>query len=292
MLSNYSPIKSNNTLVLGGGGVTGIAWMTGLLHGLEIQGLDLKKFDRIIGTSAGATVAAQISTNCPLEYLYLHQVNPEQQVKEITPSINLIKIIFKFTPAFFARKNPIIFRQRIGKAALRSNTVSTEVRRQVILDRMPKHDWPDIQLDIMAVNAISGEIANFTKHSKVNFVDAVAASCAVPGIWPAVKINSEYYYDGGIRSGENADFAKGANHVLVISPSGLDGMSFPGSSLRAEIDLLEQTGSNVTLISPDSHSKNEMGKNTLDPSKRSVAAKAGKLQGSTFTQAAISSLWR
>tara|TARA_R110000772_G_scaffold267850_1_gene392823 strand:- start:19241 stop:20101 length:861 start_codon:yes stop_codon:yes gene_type:complete len=272
-------MESKYTLVLGGGGVTGIAWMTGLLKGLEENSLNLAEFDKLIGTSAGATVAAQISNGLSLAELYSRQITPQKQVSEITPSITIFKIILKLIPALLVKNNPVRFRQRIGTMALKSKTVAAELRRQVILERMPSREWPDIDMHIMAIHSASGDIVNFTKHSNVDFVDAVAASCAVPGIWPSVKINGEYYYDGGIRSAENADFALASKRVLIISPVGLKGMAMPGSSLKAEVELLEQSGSEVALISPDSHSRKAMGKNPLDPSKREVAAKAGYLQG-------------
>lgn len=282
----------SNTLVLGGGGVTGIAWMTGLLLGLQRQGLKLTDVDRIIGTSAGSTVAAQISSGEDLQTLFQKQTEPALQVEEITPKLNILKLIIKFLPALLAKKNPIKFRQRVGKAALRSKTVSAAARQKVIQSRLPSHTWPEIQLDIMAVDASSGDVVNFSQSPGVHLVDAVAASCAVPGIWPCVSINGKHYYDGGIRSGENADFAKGAANVLIISPTGVDGPALPGSNLRDEIALLESTGSKVTLISPDAPSKAAMGKNPLDPSKRAAAAKAGFEQGCGFSSAAMASIWR
>lgn len=274
---------SNYALVLGGGGVTGIAWMTGLLKGLAEQGLNLAEFDKLVGTSAGATIAAQITSGVGIDDLYQRQTDVKRQVGEITPTINLFKIIPKLIPALLVKNRPVKFRQRVGRMAIKAKTVDAEIRRQVILERMPSHEWPSIDLHIMAVHANSGELINFTKNSNVSFVDAVAASCAVPGIWPSVKISGEYYYDGGIRSGENADFALGAKKVLIISPVGLGGMSMPGSSLKAEIDLLQKNGSDVLVVSPDSHSKKEMGKNPLDPSKREACAKAGYLQGLAYT---------
>jgi NTE family protein len=54
-------------LVLGAGGVTGIAWETGLLWGLLDAGLDLTRADLIVGTSAGSVVGAQIATGCSLQ---------------------------------------------------------------------------------------------------------------------------------------------------------------------------------------------------------------------------------
>src|SRR5215207_2110410 len=48
-------------LVLGGGGSTGNAWLIGVLAGLFDAGLDVTTADLTIGTSAGATAAAQIA---------------------------------------------------------------------------------------------------------------------------------------------------------------------------------------------------------------------------------------
>jgi NTE family protein len=52
----------DRALVLGGGGVAGIAWMTGLLFGLSEQGVDLGAAEMIVGTSAGSAVAAQLGS--------------------------------------------------------------------------------------------------------------------------------------------------------------------------------------------------------------------------------------
>jgi predicted acylesterase/phospholipase RssA len=51
-------MPGDQALVLGGGGVAGIAWITGLLTGLAAAGQDVTGADMIIGTSAGATVAS------------------------------------------------------------------------------------------------------------------------------------------------------------------------------------------------------------------------------------------
>ncbi|QQD17343.1 hypothetical protein I6N98_13340 [Spongiibacter nanhainus] len=113
----------------------------------------------------------------------------------------------------------------------------------------------------------------------------------MPGIWPCVSIDDEHYDDGGIRSGEKADFAKGTKNVLIISPAGVDNPALPRSNLRDEIALLESTGSMVTLISPDASSKTAMGKIPLVPSKRAAAAKSGFEQGCRFTSTVMTSIW-
>src|ERR1700681_4453810 len=61
-------------LVLGGGGVTGIAWETGLLAGLAEAGIDLTSADLVVGTSAGSVVGAQILSGVSIKALYAEQL--------------------------------------------------------------------------------------------------------------------------------------------------------------------------------------------------------------------------
>src|SRR5919202_5193209 len=56
-------------VVLGGGGSTGNAWLIGVIAGLFDAGLDVTGADLIIGTSAGSTAAAQITSAPPTELL-------------------------------------------------------------------------------------------------------------------------------------------------------------------------------------------------------------------------------
>ena len=53
---------TGRALVLGGGGVTGVAWELGILAGLAGAGADLSDADLVVGTSAGSAVAAQLTT--------------------------------------------------------------------------------------------------------------------------------------------------------------------------------------------------------------------------------------
>ena len=53
-------------LVLGGGGITGIAWEIGVLAGLAEAGVDLTGADLVVGTSAGSVVGAQLTSGADL----------------------------------------------------------------------------------------------------------------------------------------------------------------------------------------------------------------------------------
>ena len=68
-------------LVLGGGGITGIAWEIGVLAGLAEAGVDLSGADLVVGTSAGSVVGAQVTCGAALETLYERQLEPPTQEK-------------------------------------------------------------------------------------------------------------------------------------------------------------------------------------------------------------------
>ena len=161
--------STSQALVLGAGCVSGIAWITGLLTGLADAGKDVTDVELIVGTSAGATVAAQLGSGLSLQELYARQVQPELQSAEI------------------------------------AQTIPESERRAVIESRLPSQDWPVRALKLFAVDAESGEPRIFDSASGVGILDAVTASCAVPGVWPPTTIDGRRYIDGGVRSGTNAE---------------------------------------------------------------------------------------
>lgn len=278
---SHSGSGEGRAVVLGGGGVAGIAWMTGLLLGLRDEGVEPgHTADVLIGTSAGSTVAAQIACGCDLDDLFQRQTLPERQVAELVPKPHLLELIGNALPVLFRLTDAVERTRRIGELAANSTTVDEAQRRAVIADRLPSHHWPDRQLRIVAVNIATGEPQIFDKDSGVSLVDAVAASCAVPGMWPPVSINGQRYMDGGIHSSDNAYLAAGSAKVLILSPLGTQGMTLPGSvNLTSQAEALRQGGADVTLVEPDEASREAMGKNPLSPETRLPAAMAGRAQG-------------
>lgn len=143
---------------------------------------------------------------------------------------------------------------------------------------------------VVAVNAHTGELAAFDRGSGVELVDAVTASCALPGLVPTVSINGTRYIDGGVRSLDNADLASGYAHVVVLSPLGgrsgpppegqFEGLRrLPGADLGSQVEDLRKQGSRVEVITPDAGSRTAMGTNQMDPATRIPAARAGFAQG-------------
>lgn len=270
-------------LVLGGGGVAGIAWTTGLLAGLAGHGQDLTGADLVVGTSAGAAVAAQVTSGTGLDELFARQADPARQAPEIPAEIDFEKFAADFGGALTGAKTPADVRRGVGQLAVQAETVSEADRRAVIAARLPVHDWPEQRVVIVAVDAETGEPRRFDRASGVSLVDAVAASCAVPGVWPPVTIEGRRYVDGGVRSAENADYAAGASRITVVAPLGVESPLPAEKPLLEVLDDLRAAGAEVALITPDEASVAAIGENPLDPAARTPAAEAGRAQGAALT---------
>jgi NTE family protein len=186
-------------------------------------------------------------------------------------------------------------RRRMGAAALDMDAASDgsgQTRwRATVAARLPSQLWPERTVLITAVNAHTGEPVVFDRHSGVDLVDAVAASCA-SGF--AYGIGGSRYIDGGYRSNaENADLAAGYARVLVLSPFG--GRSRTpvdwGMHLATQVDELRAGGSRVETIFPDSNSEHMFGANAMDLSLRPPAARAGYDQGRALA-GQLTEFWR
>ncbi len=277
-------------LVLGGGGVAGIAWEVGVLLGLYEQGVDLRNADLLIGTSAGSTVGAQITSGSDLEHIFALQLIPAEQSKERMVAFEPTRMMEAFRQAVgeFGSDARAI-RARIGAYALARPTISEAERREIVASRLPSLDWPPQRFLIVTIDTATGEPWVIDRHAGVSLVDAVAASCAVPGIWPPVTIGDRRYMDGGVRSSTNADLAAGFERVVILKPLKAD-VDLPGSGPTIERANLERTGSSVLVIEPDDEAVAALGLNPLDPATREPSAQAGRRQGHALA-ASVAAFW-
>ena len=235
--------------------------------------------DVVIGTSAGANVAAQIGSGLSLEELLARQVEPALQSRELMAVIDWDKFAADLQPYMAGASTPAEQLRNFGRFALDADTVPEPERIAVIESRLPSRDWPVRPTRLTAVDCVSGELTVFDAASGVSLVDAVAASSAVPGIWPPVTIEGRRYMDGGVRSADNADLAAGAARIVVISPLGMDSPLPTSMPLREVLTGLKDGGATVTVLSPDEASVAAIGANALDPATRVPAAAAGRAQG-------------
>jgi NTE family protein len=278
-------MTTNRALVLAGGGLAGIAWETGILCGIADESpaaaRRLLDSDVLLGTSAGATVAAQLSSGCPLDELFARQV--AETSAEIAPAVDIDAITELFLAALgnsnTLGRNKGEQLQEIGAVALATETVPEHVRREVIAQRLPSHDWPDRPLRVTAIDAATGELVVFDRDSGVGLVDAVAASCAVPGAWPPVTIAGRRYMDGGVGSAINLGFAGDCAEAVILVPAGPAAPSPFGRGPAAEIEAFVGTGLSAFTVFADDNSLAAFGPNPLDPSCRIASAVAGREQG-------------
>lgn len=275
---------NRRALVLGGGGVTGIAWMTGLLAGLAEAGIDLTQADLVIGTSAGSVVGAQILSGVSVRDLYAGQL--KEPAGEVAARMGM-GVLFGFVVSSLWPGDERVGRARLGRAAMRARTVPEAERRAIIEGRLPTRSWPGTRLVITAVDAESGEARNFDRDSGVSLAEAVAASCAVPLVWPPITIDGHRYIDGGVRSSANADLAVDCERVVVLAPVAL-ALRRSGRVDRQLASLGPQVRSIV--VSPDAKARQAIGRNVLDPAHRVASARAGHAQAADAT-IAVTAVW-
>ncbi len=281
VLAHWINVDSKRALVLAGGGIAGIAWETGILRGIADESPEtaqaLLGSDVLVGTSAGSTVAAQLSSGLSLDELYERQVGDASAELAPTAGIGTISELFvdaMLTPGTSKAQKL----RRIGEIAAQTQTVPESVRREVIAARLPSHEWPQERiLRIAAIDIATGELVGFDRHSGVDLVDAVAASCAVPGAWPPVTIGDRRYIDGGVSSSINLELAVDCQTAVVFIPAGQSAPSpFDPGGIAEEIS--EFPGAALSIYADDD-SLDAFGSNPLDPACRIPSARAGRAQG-------------
>ncbi|NQX29297.1 patatin-like phospholipase family protein [Microbacteriaceae bacterium VKM Ac-2854] len=265
----------------------GNAWLIGVLAGLAEGGLDVTDAELTIGTSAGATAAAQIGGAQPSEHLASILAAPPQP-----PSSPMLDHLRRTEDVFAASQDPADMRRRQGASALALPAPAdhSERWRATVAARLPHADWPQRDVWLTAIDARTGEPVVFDRNSGVDLVDAVAISTS--GGLP-FALGEHRYLDGGYRrSSENADLAAGSARVLVLSPLG--GRTRAPlewrMQLAAQEDELRAGGSRVASVLPDAASLDAFGPNMMDLSRRPAAARAGQDQGAALA-AELGAFW-
>ncbi|WP_313545387.1 patatin-like phospholipase family protein [Leifsonia aquatica] len=294
--------RREHALVLGGGGSAGNAWEIGVLAGLFDAGLDVTDADLTIGTSAGATVAAQINGATPPELLdAILTAVPPQRPRAAGPGgrppgglatgVSVVNHMERTDRIIAASSDATDMRRRMGAAALEREDADgsggADGRwREIVAGRLPDPAWPQRAIAITAIDARTGEGVVFHRDSGIELVDAVAASTSNGFGVPPYRIGEERYLDGGYRCNENADLAAGYARVLVLSPFG-GRTRHPlewGMQLAAQVEELRAAGCLVETVFPDEASRAAFGDNMMDLSTRVPAARAGADQGRALAE--------
>jgi NTE family protein len=303
--ASHPQVAHDVALVLGGGGAAGNAWLIGVIAGLFDAGLDVTEADLIIGTSGGSTAAAQLTSGAKPTELLANILAARGRQRTVPSGSEARRVPIGPAADHMERTSRIIsaaedaadMRRRMGAAALEMDAASDGSGqrrwRATVAARLPSPRWPQRTMLIVAVDAHTGEPVAFDRHSGVDLVDAVAASCANGFGVPPFGIGDRRYIDGGYRRNENADLAAGYGRVLVLSPLG-GRTRHPlewRMQLAAQADELRAGGSGVETIVPDGRSRDAFGTDLMDLSTRPPAARAGYHQGRALAEP-LTDFWR
>jgi NTE family protein len=269
-------------VVLGGGGATGVAWLVGMIRGLADEGIDLTIADLVVGTSAGSIVGALLADGVSIDEMEERiRTNDPTLTIEAMGALDVTEVLTLFAAWESMPDTSADSMKSIGSMALAAKTISAPRFRELLSPQVAT-TWPKGEFVCTAVDADTGEFVALRHDSNISLVDAVASSICVPGIFPPVEVNGRRLVDGGLRSGTNADLARGHDRVLVLAPIGsrTDGMD-PGAAQAAdqEISALTTQGSLCTLIYPDDTANDIIGINRMDESIAVAVMTDGQRQG-------------
>jgi NTE family protein len=185
---------------------------------------------------------------------------------------------------------------RIGALAASARTASPQAWVASTGGTIGVPDWPETPLRLTAVDVENGRFAVHRAGSGVGLHEAIAASCAVPGMFPPVPIGGRRYMDGGVRSGTNADVALECEPevALVIAPICTATAVFGAlaeRSMKEEIAALEAAGARVCGVIPGPDEVEAFGPNLMDPARTEAARAAGRARGRALADGEAS-IWR
>jgi NTE family protein len=290
-----------DVLVLGAGGTLGIAWLNGLIAGVEDAAeLDLRRCEYFVGTSAGAYVAAHLAAGRRADVpRTMHDAAAEPELPEEEPPGVFRRAAtsgVRVAAAATAPLMPLALRATrhpgaVARAAVLRTARAPEQRMQLggSMDTLGAFDG---RLRVTAVDRATGRRVVFGAPGspRTGVADAVLASCSVPWLFAPVEIAGREYVDGGVWSMSNLDAAPAGRQaeVLALLPTFGRGTGRGAASLLraagqaaglAELQILRARGARTRIIAPDAGVIEAMGPNLMDGARRSEVAAAGRRQG-------------
>jgi NTE family protein len=295
-------------VALAGGGEPVAAWETGVLAGLADGAVDLRNAAAIVGTSAGALVAARLAAG----------VDPRDDAARIlqrpapaaaAPASDRATTALATTAPATAGAAPA--RATDGAAAFaalaaawQSAGATTQERRRAFgrlaIERSPGGEdalveriapqfaddaWPSA-LRVVAVDADTGDRVVFDARDRIPVARAVAASRAIPSLRPPISIGDRRFIDGALGSTTNADVLSEAPARLVLvltavpSDPPADGPERLWlAALRDEVATLERAGRPVVVVQASAEERTAMGPDPLSGATAGAALLAGRRSG-------------
>ena len=172
---------ASRALVLGSGGITGVSWEIGLVAGLATQGVDLSAADLMVGTSAGALAGAQLTSAMAWQRCMRPSCAPAERRghRGHGPRSSCSATAWR---CLHCRGRPPGRAIRLGRAGLRLPAAGRGRPPRGDRGWLPSHEWPAQRLLLAAVDVDDGGVLRtFDAASGASLIEAVSASCAVPG---------------------------------------------------------------------------------------------------------------
>ena len=230
-------------LAVAGGGPIGGIFEIGAVRALEdaIEGLDMNALDVYVGISSGAYVAASLAnrlTTAELCRIFItgdsdqFSFRPENFVR---PAIyeylrrlsSVPRLLLNGLTEFARHPFDLRFSDSLIKlgSLLPTGLFDNEAIERFLRDAFTAHgrsnDFRELErkLVIVAVELDSGQAVRFGTegHDDTPISRAIAASSALPGLYPPVAINGKYFVDGALRHTVHASVAMDAGAELVIA---------------------------------------------------------------------------
>jgi NTE family protein len=265
-------------LVMGGGGIVGIAWETGVLAGLqEATGFDPTTARIIMGSSAGSVIGAQAALGRDLAELVAIQSRPprtgaNRPMPDFTsgPQAEIMQILTGGNDADAAH---------LGALAMACDTALTEDDYvESFRSMLGTDEWPDVDLRVTTCECETGRGVAWRADDGIGLVRAVASSCAIPGFFPTVGHEGKHYTDGPRGRGMTRDLLTEAEAdvALFIGPNIALG---PFADLmKAEFEDIRSKGIELLAIT-GGEGLAGLGPNLMDASLRPAAVEAGMADG-------------
>jgi NTE family protein len=280
---------ADRSICLGGGGIFFVAWQVGYLTALMDAGIDVRNADRVIGTSAGSMVATVLARD-GLRRLHA-ELDAMTRFPQLAahmsasggmhPSQARAWSVFETTST-----NDPEQLQRVGHAALAAQTVEAATMHRNIELIAGSGDWPGESVHITCIDTFSGERCVVDHRAAVPPSAAMAASTALPGMFPPQQVQDRKCMDGGVgASAVHLDLVAGSRFALVLS---LRGFASTGTTQQdaADLQALKDSGTKVFTAVPESFTDKQM----MDPDSIPTARDMGKGQGMADASA-VAELW-
>jgi NTE family protein len=278
-------------LVLGGGGVIGVAWEMGIAAGMAEAGIDLRESDMFVGTSAGAIVGAQLAAGFLPHLPRPRSVPPPPPggaVDRSSLDLTILGGVFKLWGTMTHDDREVA--AQIGKLTASLPRDSQKGWADRVVYGMGLEGWPERPLLISAVDTASGERRVFDRSSGTDINAVVTASSAVPGMFPPVEIDGKLYMDGQVHSSTNADVLLPfkPEQVLIAMPTNKVTGSGIGphaeNMLERELTALREAGCVISLRMPQPEDSDKLGTNLMDPRKATDAFMLGMATGKAWAK--------